>query len=333
MPLEIMIPPKLKDGDEVRVIAPARSLAIVSQSVQKIATGRLEKLGLRVSFGKNVEALDEFNSSSMHARLEDLHAAFADSSVKAVLTAIGGFNSNQLLGQIDYDLIRKNPKVLCGYSDITALQNAFLKMTGLVTYSGPHYSTFGMEQGIDYTFEGFKRCLFSREPFQVHASKEWSDDPWYLDQNARQFHSNPGMVVVQTGKARGRIIGGNLCTFNLLQGTRFMPSLEGVVLFLEDDEQAGALSNVEFDRNLQSVLHLDGFNGVRGIIIGRFQKKSVLPVEKLKNILLSKKELSGIPIIANVDFGHTTPHMTFPVGGTVAVEASESNVRLTIEQH
>ena len=105
---------------------------------------RFERLGLRLGYGEHVGVRDDFDSSPVADRVADLHAAFADPDVAAILTVIGGFNSNELLPYLDWDLIAAHPKVFCGYSDITALQNAILARTGLVTYSGPHWSAFGM---------------------------------------------------------------------------------------------------------------------------------------------------------------------------------------------
>src|SRR3989338_8061462 len=168
-----IFPEKLKTGDEVRIIAPSKSMAILSKETINIANKRFEKLGLKLSFGKHVNETDEFNSSSIESRIEDLHEAFSDKNVKAVITVIGGFNSNQLLRYIDWDLIKNNPKIFCGYSDITALNNAIFAKTGLVTYSGPHYSSFGQELYFDYTLEYFKKCLFSDEPLEIKPSQNW----------------------------------------------------------------------------------------------------------------------------------------------------------------
>lgn len=144
----MIIPPKLRKGDEIRVIAPARSLSMISEESRAIANKRFEELGLKISFSKNCEVTDEFTSSSIEERIDDIHEAFLDNNIKGILTVIGGHNSNQLLSYIHYDLIQNNPKVLCGYSDITALSNAIYHKTGLITYSGPHYPTFGMMKGI-----------------------------------------------------------------------------------------------------------------------------------------------------------------------------------------
>jgi len=312
-----MIPKKLKKGDTIHVISPATSLKIIPESQREATNLRFRSLGLNVTFSENAEEFDEFESSSIDSRIVDFHKAFLDKKVNAIITTIGGFNSNQLLGHINYGLIKKNPKVFCGYSDITALQNAIYKKTKLVTYSGPHYSTFGMHTGFEYTLEYFKKCLMSDVAFEVKAAEEWSDDQWFLNQSKRLFIKNDGMKTIFEGKATGTILGGNLCTFNLLQGTEFMPSLKKALLFIEDDESSNPKL---FDRNLQSLTHQPDFEWVKAIIIGRFQKASQMTGPLLEKIIKSKKELKNMPIIYNADFGHTTPQITFPIGGKAKID-------------
>lgn len=318
-----MIAPKLKKGDEIRVISPARSLSIISQGQRQLAKQRLEELGFKVTFSKHSEESDEFNSSSIKSRIEDLHEAFSDKNVKGILTTIGGFNSNQLLKYINYNLIKKNPKILCGFSDITALGNAIYKKTGLITYSGVHFSSFGMEKGFEYSLQYFKKCLVDKDEFEIEPSKEWSDDEWYKDQEKRTFIKNEGIWLINKGKSEGIIIGGNLCTLNLLQGTEFMPSLKGSILFIEDDD---VTNKFEFDRNLQSLIHLPEFKEVKGLVIGRFQKKSEVTKELLTKIIKTKEELSNLPVIANVNFGHTTPICTFPIGGKARINKNKIEI-------
>lgn len=320
---------KLKNGDLVKVIAPSRSLAILSQETQDYANKRFEDFGLKLSFGKHIEEKDDFVSSSIQSRVEDLHEAFSDKEVKGIITAIGGFNCNQLLRYIDWDLIKNNPKIFCGFSDITALNNSFYAKTGLVTYSGSHYSTFGQKLYLDYTIEYFKKCLMSEEPYEVIASKEWSNDEWYKNQDDRYLINNPGFFPINGGEAEGIILGANLCTFNLLQGTEFMPNLKNSILFIEDDSES---QPHHFDRDLQSLIHLPDFNGVRGIVIGRFQNESNINNNLLKTIINTKKDLDGIPVVANVDFGHTDPKITFPIGGYCRISVS-NNSKITIIKH
>ncbi|MBT2287917.1 LD-carboxypeptidase [Paenibacillus albidus] len=320
---------KLQTGDEIRIVSPSRSLSMISEENRALAVERLEQMGFKVSFGQNVSESDEFISSSIASRVEDLHDAFRDPQVKGILTTIGGFNANQLLRHLDYSIIAANPKRLCGYSDITALSNAIYAKSGLITYTGPHFSTFGMRHGNEYTAEYFQRLMMQTDPILVEPSGAWSDDPWYLDQEKRVFDPNVGPYSIIEGEAQGTIIGGNLCTLNLLQGTEFMPNLAGAVLFLEDDYES---SPATFDRDLQSLIHQSWFGQVRGIVIGRFQRESHMTKELLTQIIATKQELQRIPVIADVDFGHTTPMITFPVGGQAVLKAAQDKVQLTISE-
>lgn len=327
-----MIPKKLKAGDEVRVIAPSRSMTILGDDCKKIATERLEALGLKVTFGKYVmEADEDYLIASAQHRAEDLNEAFKDKNVKAILTVIGGFNSNQILDLIDYEAIKENPKIFCGFSDITALSNSIYAKTGLVTYSGPHYSSFGMLKGFEYELEYFKKMFFSDEEFEVVSSKEWSDDLWFIDQENREFIPNDGMFVINEGKAEGEIVGGNLCTLNLLQGTKYMPNIENKILFLEDDNMAGKIFLMEFDRNLQSLIHTPEFKTVKALVLGRAEKDCIMTKEKWIKMIKNKPELQNIPVIAGVDFGHTTPIIAFPIGGKARLEVKDNNIKLFIK--
>jgi muramoyltetrapeptide carboxypeptidase LdcA involved in peptidoglycan recycling len=325
-----IVPPKLRPGSSVRVIAPSRSLAMISAECRDEADRKLSALGLRVSFGENAGACDDFTSSPVAARLADLHAAFADPEVDGIFAVVGGFNSNQLLTGIDYDLIAAHPKVLCGYSDITALSNAIYARAGLVGYSGPHYSSFGMTHHFGFTQEGFVSCLMRDEPFDLAPAPTWSDDLWYLDQEDRHQEPGTGWWVLQEGTASGLIVGGNLCTLNLLQGTAYLPALDGVVVFVEDDVQ---VKPWDFDRDLVSLLQQPGFGGVTGLVIGRFQRETGMTRSLLKQIVTSKPELAGLPVIGNVDFGHTTPIVTFPIGGTTEIHAVRDAPRVRIISH
>lgn len=298
------------------VIAPARGIKIIGQDARAIAKERLESLGLEVVFAPNTtdDNWDYMGSASIEKRVEDIHTAFADKSVKAIMTIIGGANSNQLLKYLDYELIKNNPKIFCGFSDITALENAILAKTGMVVYYGPHFSSLGMKYGCDYTFEHFAKMLVTDGKDKITPSEIWSDDLWFLNQEKREFEANEGYWNIRNGEASGTIIGGNLCTFNLLLGTEFRPAFpKDTILFIEDTE---ASSLADFERNLQALLHQPDFANVKSLVIGRFQKGSKVTREGLEYILNAKAELKELPILANVDFGHTAPLLTIPLGGT-----------------
>jgi muramoyltetrapeptide carboxypeptidase len=311
-------PERLKKGDEIRVVAPSMSLSLYTKKEIKDATAALTKLGFQVTFGKNVYEVDDFSSSSVSSRVEDLHEAFADPAVKMVMAVTGGFSVNQIFRELDWDLIAKNPKILTGYSDTTALQNAIYAKTGVITFSGPLFDNFTELKNHDYTVEYFLKCAMESGEFEVKPSKLWDDRDALEDGLDFPTLKNTGTWNIQPGKAEGVIIGGNLCTLNLLQGTEYMPSLDqDVILFLEDDHEG---KSVNFDRDLVSLIHQPGFKNVKGVVIGRFQSDSETTKKLVKQMILTKPELEGIPVIANADFGHTNPFFTIPIGGKCRID-------------
>jgi muramoyltetrapeptide carboxypeptidase LdcA involved in peptidoglycan recycling len=322
-------PPRLRAGDTVRVVALARSRAMVAEHDHSaVIEARFAGLGLRLTYGDHVDERDDFDSSSIASRVADLQAAFADPDVAAILTVIGGFNSNELLPYLDWDLIAANPKVLCGFSDITALQNAILARTGLVTYSGPHWSSFGMRDHFEQTLAWFTQALFSDEPVDLAPSASWTDDLWFLDQDDRRVRANEGWWALQPGAATGRVVGGNLCTLNLLQGTPYLPSLDGAVLMLEDDSESNPAT---FARDLTSLLQLPDAAGLCGLVVGRFQRASGMTRQLLEQIVARQPRLAGLPVLAGVDFGHTQPLATLPIGGRVALTVGDTSSLILTE--
>ncbi len=314
--MQNIIPQKLQKGDEIRVIAPATSLKIISQDCRQIAKERFEKMGLKVSFAQNTndENCDIFISSEIEKRAADIMEAFQDKNVKAIFTILGGFNSNQLLPFLDYDIIKQNPKIFCGYSDITSLHTAIRSKTGLITFYGPHYSSIGMLKGNEYTLEHLEKTLFDGAD-NIAASDEWSDDLWFIDQEKREFIKNEGWWILQEGNAEGIIEGGNLGTYVLLNGTCYQRTWqENTILAIEDCNYSKADDEV-FLRQFQALAQRDDFANIKAVLIGRFQKGSGIAKEKLQAIVNSIPQLKGLPIIANIDFGHTTPIATLPLGG------------------
>ena len=201
----VIQPAALRPGDEVRVVAPARSRTLVLEHDQTaLIERRFSDLGLTLTYGDHVDEMDNFDSSSIASRVADLHAAFADPAVRGILTVIGGFNSNELLPFLDWDLIARNPKVFCGYSDITALQNAILARSGLITYTGPHWSTFGMRDHLEQTLSWFRQAVLSDDAYDVEPAGYWTDDAWFLDQDHRAVEPSTGWWQLQPGTAAGQ---------------------------------------------------------------------------------------------------------------------------------
>lgn len=323
-----IVPAPLQPGDHLRVIAPSTTLGIVSETNRADATRRLEALGFSVSFGQHVDDVDLLSSASVPKRLADLHEAFADSSVDGILTAIGGYNANDLLRHIDFDLIAAHPKVLCGFSDITALTSAITARTGLITFSGQHYSTFAMQQHFDQSLDWFTSVVMERSPTVLSAAPTWSDDEWYLDQNDRRIEPSEGHWILSNGESVGVIAGGNLCTLNLLHGTEWMPDLADAILFVEDDLESHPAT---FARDLVSLSHQPGFDQIAALIIGRFQRASNMDRATLAGIVASLGLPRSTPVVANVDVGHTDPMATIPIGGhaRVSLDAEATTIEVT----
>ena len=310
-----MIPEKLNKGDEIRIIAPSGSFSRVRTDIAESAIGLLREQGFNVTFSKNCKEMDGFGSSSVSSRVDDLHEAFADKNVKAVMACIGGFNVNQILPHIDFELIKANPKILCGYSDITALLNAVYAKTGLVTYHAPHLAGLGFPNEREYTLRYFAQCMESGEPFTVTPSE-----------------TAGSYTVIREGECEGDIIGGNLCTLNLLQGTPYMPDIRDKVLFIEDDNIMGDYFVYEFDRNFGSLMQVKGAESVGGIVFGRFEESCKMTEDTVRAIVADKVP-QGVPVIFGADFGHVFPMISFPVGGRVSISAKGKEAVIRVTEH
>jgi muramoyltetrapeptide carboxypeptidase LdcA involved in peptidoglycan recycling len=186
-----------------------------------------------------------------------------------------------------------------------------------------------MRYHFEQTQSWFVDTLFTTGPVELRPAATWTDDLWFLDQDHREEIPGEGWWSLQEGNAEGTVIGGNLCTLNLLQGTGFMPPLEGSLLALEDDATSDP---VTFARNLTSLLQLPDAGGICGLVIGRFQRGSHMSQNLLQQIVANQPRLAGLPVLANVDFGHTFPLATLPVGGRAAVNVGGAST-LTITEH
>ncbi|QJG66790.1 S66 family peptidase [Mycoplasma phocoenae] len=311
----------LNKGDEIRIIAPSRSLKLIGETNTNIAKKALEELGFKVTFGKNVLNEEKRNSASIEQRVNDLHEAFLDKNVKAILTVIGGFNSNQLLPYIDWEIIKNNPKVFSGFSDITILHTAIAAKTHMPTFYGPHFSSFGMIKNSEYIKREFSKFFLDHSKnIELSSSEYWSDDLWFIDQVNRNIETNEGWWTLQKGQATGVSFGGNLNTLLLLPGTEYWPEInQDTILVIED---VSTVNYDDFDRMLESLTQSSWFKYVKGILIGRFCKNSNITKDDLNSIISSKTKLNNMPIIANLDFGHSMPLSVIPLGMTFNIEAN-----------
>lgn len=310
----------ISKGDEIRVVSPSNSLnAIGGMEAFDKSLNDLEKLGFKVTFGKNIDEHDILGSASITKRIEDIHEAYLDDNVRLILTTIGGYTSNELLPYLNYELIKQNPKPFCGYSDFTALNNGLYAKTGLTTYSGATFSSFKMDGLQEYQTEAWLNAL-THDKFVVTPSKQWSSDSWYLPDEPRTYFETEWKVYNE-GQVEGVAIGGNLNTFNLLNGTEYSPIVDDIVLFIESAEEKDYL---DFTRDLASALQV--IKNLKGLLIGRFPKESKMTEEKLHYILDKHPILKTIPVMYDLDFGHTQPIFTFPIGANVSFNTEQKEL-------
>ena len=308
---------KLKKGDHIRVVSPSSSIEHIGGFDANVrAKEKLEELGFDVSFSSNYFEHDLFDSASIASRVEDLHEAFLDPSVDAILATIGGFNCNELLPYLDYDLIAQNPKIFCGYSDTTALLNAIYAKTGMQTYMGPSYSSFKMKEGQEYQSQSWLNAV-TQDDYDLVPSKEWSSDPWYDPTKPRHFMPTEWKVY-NAGSALGTIIGGNLSTFSLLRGTPYAPQAENYILFVEEAE---GYPPEHFLRELAALLQ--AYPNPQAVIIGRFPKECEMTEEILLAILDKHPLLKTIPVLYDADFAHTQPLFTITIGAQATLDTNE----------
>lgn len=316
----------LQPGDEIRVIAPSGSAKTDAKSQRRMERSqqRLEALGYKVTFGKHLNKTFHFGTARREDRAEDFNDAYADKNVKAIMTLRGGWAANEILPNIDWDVVRANPKPLIGFSDITVLLNAVYGKAGVVGYLGPGFTSVGSMTSWRYTLDNLNAVLRQELPRQLTRSREWGRWP-------SQLYKTQAWKVLQSGEAEGVLLGGNLGTFFLLQGTEYQPKFdEPFILVAEDDDEAGVFTAREFSRRLESILQLPNVRqNMCGVIIGRFLKSSGVSIADVVSIVASKG-LGDIPVIADVDFGHTLPLLTLPIGGKAQLLAQKGRVSLTV---
>ena len=309
-------------GDEIRIIAPSDTIKSERQQNYRRAQERLEALGYKVSYGNYLDSNIHLGTGHVKERAEDFNKAYADKHVKAVMCLHGGFAANEILPHINWNMVRDNPKPLVGYSDITVLLNALYAKTKTTNFLGPNLGTIGYENAWEYSLENLVAALQQTAPRDLEKSEVWYDS----DVEAK---TQPWKVL-QKGSAEGILLGGNISTFYLLQGTEYQPSFdEHFILALEDDELLGEHTLHGFSRSFESILQLPNVRkNLKGVIIGRFETGSKVNQKDLISVVESKK-LTNLPVISNVDFGHTVPMLTLPIGGQVSINAgSEALIKI-----
>jgi muramoyltetrapeptide carboxypeptidase len=316
--------PILLSGDEIRVIAPSQSMSTKKyQRGYDLALERLTALGYKVTFSENVREVIHLGTGSAQSRAQDFNDAYADKNVKLVMALSGGWSANEILPLIDWKTVRANPKPLIGFSDITVLINALYAKNGTINFLGPNYSTLGKMVEWQYTLNHFQSVMTSTNDIPLARSKQWGEF-------GRARSTTKSWKVLNRGQAEAILIGGNIGTFYLLQGTDYQPSFNEPFIFaLEDDDEASRYTANEVSRRFESTLQLPGFReNLRGLIIGRFEKGSNISDKDIESIIESKR-LGSIPIASRIDFGHTKPLLTLPIGGAIRLSTLRG-VQITI---
>jgi len=289
-------PSKLNPGDAVGVVSPGGP---VNRSQLEADIHFLENKGFTVHVAPHVYDRQGYLAGNDGDRLWDLEEMFRNTEIKAVFCSRGGYGSMRLLDRIDYGLIRKNPKIVVGYSDITALLSGIFKKTGLITFHGPLVR--GLSSLPENTWQNLVRMISSQEPVS--------------------FASMAGYPL-SGGKTTGVLMGGNLSLICMLVGTPFMPSLSGCILFIEDRGEA----LYRLDRMLTHLALSGSLEGIRGLITGHFLDCG--DPAAIDDLIKERFEPMGIPIAAGFPLGHGPDNTTLPLG--IPAELDTHHMRLSL---
>jgi muramoyltetrapeptide carboxypeptidase len=307
-------PARLKPGDAVGLVAPAN--ATFNTYELDIARDSLEALGLKVRVGDHLRDRHGYLAGRDRDRAADINAFFRDASVSAVLPIRGGWGSARLLPFLDYDAIRRNPKVIVGYSDVTALLTAIHARTGLVTFHGAN----GMGRWDQYSLDFFRRVLFDGE------AVTFTNTPKHSDTNVL----TPVQYRIQTirpGTARGRLIGGNLTVLSAIAGSPYLPDWDDAILFLEDVRE----EIYRVDRMLTTLKLAGILDRIRGFVFGTCSEcgpGSGFGALTFEELWADHIAPLNIPAWSGAMIGHGMPQWTLPVGAEVEIDAAAGSIRM-----
>lgn len=337
----LLRPPALRLGDTIGVCTPSAPAHTRYRAKYLHGVAELRRLGFEVVEGQlTARATDQgHRAGTAEERAAECNALFADRSVRAILCTIGGNCSASLVPYLDFALIRDNPKIFCGYSDITSLHLAFLRHAGLSTFYGPAVmSSFGeWPVVLDETRDAFLDAVMRHRAgerelvaparwsrhFRDAAGEAWRTEP-------RQFEPNTGWRVLRAGQARGPALVANLSTLLANAGTPEFPDLDGVVLFVEDIASSQGVA----ERRFRHLAALGAFDRVAALVWGKIEsfsdEGSPMSVDDL--LLEAVGEARCFPVVSNFDCAHTVPMLTLAQGVPVRVEAPEGGVaRVVLE--
>ncbi len=280
--LPVVLPPRLKPGDTIGIAAPAGPFDV---GLFKEGMQVLQAMGFRLEIPEGIYKRNGFLAGADAERAEIINRLFADPDVRGIICARGGYGSTRLEPWLDWDLIRDNPKVFMGFSDITVLHHLIVARCGLVTFHGPMGTT--LARAAETTRQAFQRALTAPEPIGIAAE--------------------PGGVI-RPGEGHGPVAGGNLAMICHLLGTPLQPEFRGHLLFLEEVNEAP----YRIDRMLQQMKLAGCFQGVRGILFGDFVDCG--KPEAIKEVITSFFADSPYPVLSGFPIGHGRINHTLPMG-------------------
>ena len=306
--MEKIIPRKLELGDTIGVVAPSNP--IIGDNIEEINKAKqiVEKSGFKVKFSKNMFSNTNVYSATAREKAEDINDMFKDEEVNMIWCAKGGNNSNSVFEYLDYDLIKKNPKIICGYSDITSLTNMITQKIGLVTFSSTNFKTIATDE-TDFSFkEALNRFL--------NGSLELGMD------------ANDKYVTVKEGTAEGELIGGNLSLTTGITSGKYSINFDDKILFLEE---LGYESIPELvSSNLYFLKQNGVFDKIKGLWIGNYEHESQIPLEKIVLDVLDNEY--SFPIIKSNNFGHIETKTVIPIGTKARIDTSKDKKIELIEK-
>lgn len=305
-------PRRLAPGDTVAMVAPASATFLKMEL--DVAREALEALGLKVVLGDHLLDRHGYLAGQDVARAADINRFFADPSIRAVLPIRGGWGSSRVLPYLDYASMRRNPKIVLGYSDITALLLAIHSKANLVTFHGPN----GMGRWDQWSADFVKRVLFNAEAVTFGNPHDKGD---FIIQTENRTQT---MVA---GTARGTLLGGNLTVLTALLGSPYLPSWDGCILFLEDVGE----DIYRMDRMLTSMKLAGVLQKIRGFVFGTCDECD--PGEGYGSLTLEEVfddhiRPLNVPAWRGAMIGHRTPQFTLPVGAQVEVDAANATIRM-----
>ena len=321
---EKILPPRLKPGDTIGLVTPATFLT--EEQLRK-AVLSLEELGFRVRYSENMLVRKGFLAGTDEQRAEDINQMFADDEIDGIMCGRGGYGSGRILPLLDYDLIRNNPKVFIGFSDITAMLYGIYGKAGLVCFHGP----VGTSDYTEITTEYFRKLLMD-PPAQLVYDNQGVKPDIDVEVNEEgvevEVETLPQLITLSPGVAEGELIGGNLSLMSMLSGTDYDLDMRGKLVFIEDVGEAP----YRIDRMLtQLLLAEDKLPSAAGVLLGVFSGCEADDLDRslsLAQVLQDRLAGLGIPVLSGLSFGHISQNMTLPFGVRARLDADTKKLTL-----